>query len=129
MSAKNSGTEASSSTQVGGSTYKSNTNIEEIFSYEYTKNYANKVDSINAWVFYEEGLMYDEKVPAIRYANLPDVMVRSTKRTDVATGSVNSSYTYPAQTREVEYLPSGYISSIKYTNGNSWKKTTFTYNK
>jgi hypothetical protein len=128
MSAKINGLEESSNTQVGGSTYKKTENTEDNYSFEYTKNYANKADSINAWVFAELGTLYGEKFPMIKYANLPDIMSRTTKRTDVATGSANS-YTYNPQTRELEYLPSGYISSITFSDGKEWNKTRFTYNK
>lgn len=128
MSVKISGVEESSHTQVGSNTYKSTTNTEENYSFEYTKNYANKADSINAWVFAELGSLYGEKIPAIKYANLPDKMNHSTKRTDVATGNVNTNTDDP-QTRVLEYLPSGYISSITFSDGTYWDKTRFTYNK
>lgn len=128
MSAKIAGVEASSYTQVGGNTSKSATNNEENYSFEYTKNYANKADSINAWLYAELGTLYGDKFPAIKYANLPDKMNHSTKRTDVATGS-ETAYTDTPQTREVEYLPSGYISSITFSDGKYWDKTRFTYNK
>jgi hypothetical protein len=128
MSAKITGVEESSNTQVGGSTYKSTTNTEENYSFEYTKNYANKADSINAWVYAELGTLYGDKFPTIKYANLPDKMNYSTKHTDVATGNENT-YTDDPQTREVEYLASGYISSITFSDGKYWDKTRFTYNK
>ncbi|OQP56839.1 hypothetical protein A3860_09655 [Niastella vici] len=128
MAVKITGVEESSNTQVGANTYKSTSNTEENYSFEYTKNYGNKADSINAWVFAELGTLYGDKFPAIKYANLPDKMNHSTKRTDVATGVVNT-YTDDPQTRELEYLPSGYISSITFSDGKYWDKTRFTYNK
>ena len=128
MAVKITGTEASSYTQVGGSSYTSATKIEETYSFEYTKNYPNKADSINAWVYAELGVLYGEKWPTIKYANLPDKMTESTKRTDVATGQ-ESTYTHKPQTMEVEYLPSGYISLITFSDGQYWDKTRFTYNK
>ena len=128
MSAQINGVEESSNTQVGANTYKKAYTTEENYSFEYTKNYANKADSINAWVFAELATLYGTKFPAIKYANLPDKMNYSSKRTNVATGSVNV-YTDMPQTREIEYLPSGYVSSITFTEGTDWDKTKFTYNK
>lgn len=129
MSAEIIGIQAYSSTQVGGNTYKSNTRTEENYSYEYTKNYANKVDKINAWLFDNMETLYEENIPAIKYAYLPDIMNHTTKTTDLATGSETSNYTHPTQTRELEYSPSGFISSIVYSDRSNWKKYWFTYNK
>jgi hypothetical protein len=128
MAAKINGVTESSSTQTGGNTYKSTLNTEENYTFEYTKNYANKADSINAWVFAELGTLYGDKFPAIKYAYQPDIMNHSSKSTNVATGNV-SSYTDAPQTRVIEYLPSGYISSITFSEGKDWDKTRFTYNK
>lgn len=128
MAVKITGIEASSNTQVGGNTYNSATKTEENYSFEYTKNYLNKADSINAWVYAELGVLYGEKWPTIKYANLPDKMNHSTKRTDVATGK-ESNYTETPLSMEIDYLPSGYISSITFTSGQYWDKTRFTYNK
>lgn len=128
MAVKITGTEVSSSTQVGGSTYNSSTKIEETTTFEYTKNYPNKADSINAWVFAENGLLYGDKWPTIKYANFPDKMNQTTVRTDVASGIPNT-YTDKPLSMELEYLPSGYISFITYSDGQYWDKTRFTYNK
>lgn len=128
MAAKINGASAYSYTSVGSGTYKSAENTEEIYSFEYAKNYANKVDNINAWLFIEIGTLYGEEFPAIKYANIPDKVNYSKKTTDVATGGVNT-YEADPQTRAIEYLPSGYVSSITFSRGSSWNKTSFTYNK
>jgi hypothetical protein len=131
MSAQINGVQQSSNTtnnQAGVNTYNNTTKSEEIYSFEYTKNYANKADKINAWVFAELGTLYGEKFPAIKYASLPDKMNHSIKSVNVVTGFENG-YTYDPQTRELEYLPSGYVSSITFSSGNGWDKTTFIYNK
>ena len=128
MAVKITSTEVSSSTREGSSTYNSATNIEENTSFEYTKNYPNKADSINAWVFAELGTLYGDKWPTIKYANLPDKMSQTTKRTDVATGNENT-YTEKPVSIGLDYLPSGYISAITFSDGQYWDKTRFTYNK
>jgi len=128
MAVKVIGTEASSNTQVGGATYNSAANTEDNYTFEYTKNYLNKVDSINAWVYAELGVLYGEKWPTIKYANLPNIMNESTKRIDLATGR-ETNHTEPPLTMEIDYLPSGYISSITFTSGQYWDRTRFTYNK
>ena len=103
-------------------------NNEENYSFEYTKNYLNKSDSINAWLFVELDLLYSSKFPMIKYDNLPDKMNHTTKSIDPATGDVynNSDETYSV---ELEYLPSGYISSFKFIDGNYWDSTRIAYNK
>ncbi|MCS3797065.1 hypothetical protein [Niastella sp. OAS944] len=115
--------------QVGSNNSSSSSayNNEEIYSFEYTKNYANKVDKINAWLFAELGLLYKGKIPMIKYANLPDKMSRIRKTTHVASGSTNTIIDEP-RTTEVQYLPSGYISSITYTDKYDVDKYNFTYN-
>jgi hypothetical protein len=127
MSVKTLGTEETIQT-IGANTYTDAMNTEENYSFEYTKNYLNKSDSINAWLFVELDLLYSSKFPMIKYANLPDKMRHTTKSTDPATGDVynNSDESYSV---ELEYLPSGYISSVKFTDGNYWDKTRITYNK
>lgn len=127
MAVKINGAQAYSSTSVGNPTYASAETTEETYSLEYNKNYPNKVDSINSWLFCEIGSFYGEKFPTIKYAYLADKISYSKKTTDVATGDVNT-YTDDPQTRVIEYLPSGYVSSITYTEGSSWNKTRFTYN-
>jgi hypothetical protein len=128
MSFKINGTEAFTSTRVGGSTNKSAESTEENYSFEYTKNYANKVDSINAWVFCEVGTLYGKKFPTIKYGYLHDTMNYSIKRKDLSTG-IEYPYTDAPKTRTLEYLPSGYVSSITYSTSKGWNRTTFTYNK
>lgn len=128
MAVKITETEESSNTRVGDNTYKSSYNNEENYSFEYTKNYPNKADSINAWVFAELGTLYGDKWPTIKYANIADKMSHSTKRTDVATGNSNT-YEEDPITMTLDYLPSGYISAITFSDGQYWDKTRFTYNK
>jgi YD repeat-containing protein len=128
MAVKITGTEVSSNTQVGGNSYTNTYNNEENYSFEYTKNYANKADSINAWVFAELGMLYGTKWPTIKYANLPDKTNHSTKRTNVVTG-YESTYTEKPLSMELDYLPSGYISAVTFSDGTYWDKTRFTYNK
>lgn len=118
-----------SSLTMGADTYKGTTiNTEDNYSFEYTKNYVNKADSINAWVLVELDLLYSAKFPMIKYAHLPDKMNRTLKRTNAENGDVISASDY-SQTMELEYLPSGYVSSVTYNDANSWDKTRFTYNK
>lgn len=127
MACKISGVSVSKHTN-NTSTYNSTSNFEENYLFEYTKNYVNKADNINAWVYAEVGSLYGEKFPAIKYAYVHDKMTRSIKSTNLVTGEENS-YTYTPQNRTIDYLPSGYVSAITYNNGNGWNKTTFTYNK
>ncbi|MBO9204723.1 MULTISPECIES: hypothetical protein [Niastella] len=115
-------------TQTGGTPNKSTVNIEENYSFEYTKNYPNKVDSINAWLFVEAGVLYGDNAPTIKYAYLHDKMNHSTKRTYVESGYVSNDTDDP-QTRTIEYFPSGYVSSVTFGDGTYWDKTGFFYNK
>lgn len=111
----------------GGISNKLTTNIEENYLFEYSKNYPNKVDSINAWLFFESGVLYSDFAPTIKYAYLYDKMSHSTKRTEVESGYVSNDSDDP-QTRTIEYFPSGYVSFITNNYGTNWDKIGLTYN-
>ncbi|OQP54318.1 hypothetical protein A4H97_22810 [Niastella yeongjuensis] len=111
--------------QPGGFT----TNVEENYAFEYANNYPNKVDSINAWLYYEAGSLYSNYAPTIKYAYLFDKMTHTTKRTQVEDGYVSNDEDDP-QTRVIEYFQSGFVSSVTDNYGTTeWEKTRFTYNK
>jgi YD repeat-containing protein len=112
----------------GGSPQKITTNIEENYTFEYNQNYPNKVDSINAWLSFEMGLLYSDYAPTIKYGYLYDKSTHTEKRTDVASGNVYND-TYDPHTRTIEYFPSGYVSAVTDNYRTDWDKTFFTYNK
>jgi hypothetical protein len=128
MAFKINGTEESSNTQTSGITSKSTYSTEEDYAFEYTKNYPNKTDSINAWLFAERGLLYGDNWPTIKYANIPDKMTHITKSTNVTTGYTNTHEDTPL-TMTLDYLPSGFVSAVTFSAGQYWDKTRLTYNK
>jgi hypothetical protein len=128
MSAKSSGLEDERITNSGG-TSKSATQTDVSYTFEYTKNYANKADVKNAWVFAELDLLYAYQYPMIKgYANFPDKIVHSSKRTDLASGNVYG-VSEVTSSFELEYTPAGYISTFTTKDGSKWDKYLFTYNK
>ena len=92
------------------------------------KNYTNKADSINAWVLGELDVLYSSDYPMMKYANLPDKMTFTEKETNLSTGDVN-----PLADRttaiELEFTPTGFVSTANYISNNTSHKYSFTYNK
>ncbi len=117
-----------------GVTTKRTSTYDDSYSFEYNKNYANKVDVKNAWVLAEREILYHIDYPLVKtYAYMPDKVTHAEKRTYSNSGNVyNNTTTFNLDTGYA--APSGYISSVTNNsvdnqNNQGWDKDVFTYDK
>lgn len=131
MSSKSTSTGFVNYTRGAAATIKTNKNIEENYSFQYTNHNSNKTDFVNAWIFAELGLLYTVDYPLIKtYAYYPDKISYSTTSTNADNGQFLSTST-ANYTNTLEYTSSGYIAAYTQTEGSGsyWDKFKFIYDK